>query len=74
MAPFFQRLTAKGESRDAAAVKELLSDHPDTLKRAQVSRARARPGAPAFSATDWTAVKAACKDGYDPLKRIRRYF
>ena len=71
MAPFFQRLVATGEGRDSAAVRELLSDHPDSARRAQASRARGRPGAPALSPGEWTAVRAACKDGYDPLRRLR---
>lgn len=74
MAPFFQRLTQASGSRDAEAVKELVSDHPDTLRRAEASRVHARPGAAAFTPADWSAVKAACQDGYDPLKRVRGLF
>lgn len=62
MAPFFERLAAEGEGEgeDAAAVKELISSHPDSLRRAALARERARPGAPAFDAEAWAAVKAAC--------------
>ena len=74
MAPFFRRLIAKSEGANAKAVEELISDHPDTLRRAAMSRARARPGAPAFTPAEWTAIKAACHDGYDPLKAVRKYF
>jgi predicted Zn-dependent protease len=74
MAPFFQRLVATSEGPNAKAVKELISDHPDTLRRANISRARARPGAAAFTPAEWTAIKAVCKDGYDPLRRVRRLF
>jgi predicted Zn-dependent protease len=74
MAPFFQRLVASREGKNAEAVKELLSDHPDTLRRADASRARARPGAAAFTAAEWTAIRASCRDGYDPLKPVRRFF
>jgi predicted Zn-dependent protease len=74
MASFFQRLAATSEGRDASAVKELISDHPDTLRRAEASRARERPGASAFTPQDWRAIKAACHDGYTPLQRIRRLF
>jgi predicted Zn-dependent protease len=74
MAPFFQRLVGVSEGKNAEAVKELISDHPDTLRRAAASRARARPGGAAFTSAEWTAVKASCKDGYDPLKRVRRLF
>jgi len=74
MAPFFKRLAVKSEGKDAELVKELISDHPDTLRRAVASAARARPGAAAFTPQEWTAVKAACRDGYDPLKRVRKFF
>jgi Zn-dependent protease with chaperone function len=71
MAPFFQRLAAKSEGRDAATVKELISSHPDTLRRASQSRARGRPGLPAFSADEWRAIKAACKGGPSLRRRLR---
>ncbi|WP_293366839.1 M48 family metallopeptidase [Phenylobacterium sp.] len=74
MAPFFQRLVNTSESKNAGAVKELISDHPDSQRRAAVSRARAKPGATAFTPTEWVAIKATCKDGYDPLKRVRSLF
>lgn len=74
MAPFFQRLVSARESKNAEAVKALLSDHPDTLSRAEASRRRARPGATAFTPSEWAAIKGACRDGYDPLKRVRRFF
>jgi predicted Zn-dependent protease len=61
MAPFFERLAAKHEGADAKMVKELISSHPDTLRRAKESRLRARPGMPAFSAAEWAAIKAVCK-------------
>lgn len=60
MAPFFERLAAKGEGAEARAVKELISSHPDTIARARVSRLHARPGASAFSPREWAAIKAAC--------------
>ena len=74
MSPFFRRLTATSEGRNAEAVKTLLSDHPDTLRRAQMSASRARPGATAFTPAEWTAIKATCRDGRDPLRRIRKFF
>jgi Zn-dependent protease with chaperone function len=74
MAPFFQRLVNASESPNAQAVKELISDHPDSAGRAAASRARAKPGAEAFTPAEWTAIKASCKDGYDPLKRVRGLF
>jgi Zn-dependent protease with chaperone function len=74
MAPFFQRLVSTSQGRYADHVQELISDHPDTLRRAAASRARARPGAPAFTPDEWRAIKATCDDGYDPLKRLRKLF
>lgn len=68
MAPFFRRLAGKGEGKEAAMVKELISSHPDTLRRAKLSEARAKGGRPAFSGADWAAIKAACaKDPKRPL-------
>lgn len=60
MAPFFERMAAKGDGDDAAAVKELVSSHPDSLRRAKVARAQAQPGAAAFDPAAWAAIKAAC--------------
>jgi hypothetical protein len=72
MAPFFQRLATSSEGKEALAVKELVSNHPDTLRRAAESRARARPGAAAFSPDEWRAIKASCNDGQDPLRKLRK--
>lgn len=70
MAPFFRRLAAHDpDDARAKGVMEFLSTHPDSLRRAGDSQARARPGAVAFSAQDWALVKAAC-DG-DPRRRER---
>jgi predicted Zn-dependent protease len=74
MAKFFQRLVATSESKNPQAVKELVSDHPDTMRRAEASRAREKPGAAAFTPAEWRAVKTACHDGYAPLGRLRRFF
>jgi predicted Zn-dependent protease len=74
MASFFQRLAATSEGKDAEAVKELISDHPDIVRRAQASRARARPGGAAFTPAEWIAIKSACQDGYSPLKRLKKLF
>lgn len=59
MAPFFRRLVAEHEG-DGAAVAELISSHPDTQRRAKLAEARAHKGPPAFTAAEWTAIKAAC--------------
>jgi predicted Zn-dependent protease len=68
MKPFFVRLAAKGESEDARAVAELISDHPDTARRAVAAGKRERPGAPAFDAAQWASVKAVC----GPLIQVRK--
>jgi predicted Zn-dependent protease len=73
MAPFFERLAAKGEGRNAAAVNELLSDHPDTLRRARQSRLRAQPGRAAFSPQEWAAIKAVCKGTHGPLRQLPHF-
>jgi predicted Zn-dependent protease len=71
MAPFFERIAAKGEGHDAAVVKELLSDHPDSMRRAQLSRARGRAGEHAFTPAEWAAIKATCVGTPGPLSRLR---
>jgi beta-barrel assembly-enhancing protease len=72
MAPFFERLAGKGEGPEAKMVKELISSHPDTLRRAKLSRTRAQPGATAFSPADWTAIKAVCSAS--PRRRLLSRF
>lgn len=68
MAPFFRRLAAhEPEAGPAKSVMEFLSTHPDSLRRADASEARAQPGRPAFTAAEWQAIRAAC-DG-DPRRR-----
>jgi beta-barrel assembly-enhancing protease len=68
MAPFFERLIGKHEGAEAKMVKELVSSHPDTLRRAQLSRARARPGGVAFDPADWAAIKDVCRN--NPKRRL----
>jgi beta-barrel assembly-enhancing protease len=68
MAPFFRRLAGKGEGKEAQMVKELISSHPDTQRRAKLSQARAKPGRAAFSAEDWKAIKQVCAK--DPRRRF----
>jgi predicted Zn-dependent protease len=68
MAPFFERLVGKRESAEAKMVKELISSHPDTLRRARLSRGRALPGAAAFDPADWAAIKDVCRN--DPKRRL----
>jgi Zn-dependent protease with chaperone function len=74
MATFFQRLAVTSEGKEARETRELLSDHPDTLRRAEASRARAKPGAAAFTPAEWRDIKASCHDGYAPLRRLHRFF
>ena len=73
MSPFFFRLAAKAEGKEAKAVKELISDHPDTLRRAEASKARGQPGRPAFDPAQWAAIKAACKGTPGPIERLRHF-
>lgn len=61
MAPFFERIATKDESADAARFKELISSHPESLRRAETVRHLARPGDPGFNAKDWAAIKATCQ-------------
>ncbi len=68
MASFFSRLAGKREGPEAKMVKELISSHPDTLRRAEASRTRGRPGAAAFTPAEWSAVKAVCSQ--DPKRRL----
>ncbi|WP_340645646.1 M48 family metallopeptidase [Phenylobacterium sp.] len=70
MAPFFQRIASKGEGPGAVAVKELMSSHPDSQRRAQESAARAHPGAPAFTPAEWAAIKSACQKPKRTLQQI----
>lgn len=72
MAPFFERLAAKDESEDSALVKELVSSHPSSLRRASLSRADAKPGAAAFKPEEWRMIKAACESG-DGDKGMREW-
>jgi beta-barrel assembly-enhancing protease len=73
MAPFFERIAVKGEGPNETAVRELISSHPDALRRAKLSRARARSGGSAFSAAEWKAIRTSCdrKDRRLPVPRIR---
>ena len=74
MAAFFQRLSAKGEGARSAAVKELLSDHPDSARRVRLSHARGRPGATAFTAEEWSAIRSACADRPKRMQPLRKLF
>lgn len=63
LARFFDRVLKIESDRKFAGgrLPEFFSDHPDTRRRAEASRARTRPGtAPAMDAAEWAAVKAAC--------------
>ena len=70
MAPFFQRIASKGEGPNALAVRELMSSHPGSQRRARESAARARPGAPAFTAAEWRSIRSACQQPRRTLKQI----
>jgi hypothetical protein len=73
MAPFFRRLKAEHEG-DGAAVAELISSHPDTQRRAKLAEGRAHTAAPAFSAAEWTAIKATCPAEKRKKRSILRPF
>lgn len=60
MADFFGRLADRKSSREAKDVAEWFSTHPDTERRAQAARAAAKPGRPAMSQAEWSAVRLAC--------------
>lgn len=61
MSPFFRRLAGEEQrGEQAAGVMEFLSTHPDSLRRAEASKARAQPGVAAFTGEEWRAIKAAC--------------
>jgi Zn-dependent protease with chaperone function len=71
MAPFFARL----DRREAGDATEFMSTHPDSRRRSDAARSRERAGAPAFSETEWAAVKAACGSAPDgPIDRLERRF
>jgi hypothetical protein len=61
MASFFDRIGGAAEGPNTALVKEVISSHPSSRKRAQVARANGRPGAPAFTAREWADIRAACE-------------
>lgn len=61
MAPFFRKIAAKGEGPESAMVKELISSHPESERRARAAEARAKSGRPALSPEAWAAVKASCQ-------------
>jgi beta-barrel assembly-enhancing protease len=62
MAPFFRRLAGEDRRGErAAGVMEFLSTHPDSLRRAEASEARAQSGAVAFTPDEWRMIKAACE-------------
>lgn len=72
VATFFSRLDGRevGKAGDAS---EFMSTHPDSRRRAAAARSRERAGAPAFSETEWAAVKAACGSSANgPIDRLER--
>lgn len=69
MATFFERIAAKEEGEGAALVKELMSSHPESLRRAKALRGLGRPGDRAFDIKDWAAIKGACESVKPGKKR-----
>lgn len=68
MAAFFRRIAREGQSQEAMMVSELVSTHPDSNRRVELSRARERSGDVAFGTSEWKAVKAVC--ARDPKRRL----
>lgn len=67
LAAFFGRMAA--EDGDAVGGKwlEMVSTHPDSVKRRDAARQQARAGAPAMDAAAWSRVRAICgADRTDP--------
>lgn len=60
MAPFFLRVAANDGEKTKSPLRELASNHPDSLRRAEVSAARARPGAAAFDPQAWRDIRQTC--------------
>lgn len=74
MAPFFETLAGKGKDIDEAA--EFMNSHPDSVRRARVARAAARPGRSALTPEEWRVVKGTCgvEDSENPVERLQRRF
>lgn len=71
MAPMFERLAKWSGGPDderLRGVLEVAQSHPDTRGRAALARKEARPGRPALTAEEWTAVRTAC---VKPEKRAK---
>lgn len=68
MAPFFTRLAVKGEKKEVSAVREFVSTHPDSARRAGASRRRAQPGLRAFTPAQWDAIKSVCRGQDRPFR------
>lgn len=60
MPAFFERLQDLEDAAGLPGWAEFVASHPDTGARAEITRALARPGAPALSSVDWRAVQASC--------------
>lgn len=70
MAKFFARLSAaEGDGGgEPDMVREFVSTHPGSGRRAHLSRARERAGEVAFDATQWAKIRAVCAQ--DPKRRL----
>jgi predicted Zn-dependent protease len=64
VASFFERLLEQ-QPRDAAAIAGIWSSHPPTAERVAATR-RPATGRPAFSDTEWAALRAACGPRQQP--------
>lgn len=70
LAPFFRRLAHDNAGPQSSAVRELISSHPDSLRRARDADRHARSGAVAFTPTEWSAIKSACVKPRSKTKRL----
>lgn len=59
LARLFDRLRTEGA--DGGELPAILSSHPPTPQRAEIARARSRPGlAPSLTDVEWASVRTAC--------------
>jgi Zn-dependent protease with chaperone function len=70
MAAFFERMADKTSPEEVKGAAEWFSTHPDSGRRADAARARARSGVPALTAADWEAVRRICPNSKNKPKRL----
>jgi predicted Zn-dependent protease len=70
IASFFERMLEQ-QPRDAATAAGIWSSHPPTAERVAATR-RPPTGRPAFSDTEWTALRTACGPRQPPTPQNPR--